>query len=177
MVHVQVHGAAAFCRRIHGPIHIADRTDDKFIHIPVIHIKILKIIHHTFIYFHSFLEIRISIRHHISLTDAVEITHASISAAFDADILPEIVIAQDHFQDLQRPCIFCSSIDEIAGSGNVLYFGRGFKSFVPFSTVDHTRSLSTFLCRMQPCIRMTARVQRSFIFCPSVEAVFHCPKC
>ena len=93
MVHIQVHGPVSFCRRVHGTVNIADRADDKLVHVAVIYIEILKVVHNALIDFHGFLKVRVAVRDQISFPDPVEIAHAAVSSALDPDILPEIVIA------------------------------------------------------------------------------------
>ena len=93
MVHIQVHGAASFCRRVHGAVNITDRSDDELVHVAVIHIEVLQIVHNSLIDLDRFLKIRVTIRNKIPFTDAVKIAHAPVCSAFYADILPQVVIA------------------------------------------------------------------------------------
>ena len=92
-VHIQVHGTAAFCRRIHRAVDITDRADDEFVHIAVAYIEILQVVCNALIDFHCLLQIRVSVRNKVPLTDPVEITHAAVSSAFYADILPQVIVA------------------------------------------------------------------------------------
>ena len=93
MVHVQVHGPAAFCRRVHRAVDVADRADDEFIHVAVAHAEVFEIINHALVHIHGLLQVRVAVGNEIPFADPVEVAHAAVGPAFDADVLPQVIVA------------------------------------------------------------------------------------
>ena len=90
---------------------------------------------------------RITVGDKISLTDPVKAAHAAVGSALDADILPQVIVAQDHFQDLQRTCVGCPMIDEITGAGHVLNLGSCLEALFLLLAVDHAGCPRSSVCK------------------------------
>ena len=92
-IHVQIKRTFSFCRRCHRLVNVTHGSDNIFVHVTVTDSKVSQIICDAFIDFHCSFQVRITVRYKISFSGTAESAHAAISAAFDTDILPQVIIA------------------------------------------------------------------------------------
>ena len=72
----------------------------------------------------------ISVGNKIAFPASLKATHTSISSAFYTKVHPEIIIAQNHFQNIQSACVFIAFFAEVSGTGYILNLSGGGKSLV-----------------------------------------------
>ena len=88
---VNAQRAQRLCSRVHRRIHFTDRTDDRLSHRALIPCEMRYILHDSLIGFDGLAKIRIAVRSDIGISALSEAAHAAVSAALDADCVPEII--------------------------------------------------------------------------------------
>ena len=138
-------GGLAFCGRVHRDVEFADRSDDVFGHLALVCFEIAHVIADTAVYFKGSSDVRVTVGRNARVSASSESSAAAVSAAFDTDVDPQIVIAQHDTQDAQGTCVVVAFALEVSTECHVLYLAGGLEGFVFLFKVIHNAARLHFV--------------------------------
>ena len=140
--------AKAFCQGRQRDIEITEGADDGLRHLPLVRLKVLCPVRDAVIDRVRLQKLRIPVGRKARDPAPAEGGGAAVGAAQHADILPEIIVAQQQLQDPEHTGVFKPVIPEIAAAGHIVHQGRA----LPGLPADPGREVPTVLpdCRLRP---------------------------